>query len=462
MKFIGRKTELSKLNSFFKDELSHCALIYGRRRIGKSELIKQSIKEFGKNGLYYECKQTSEKNNVESLSEILSYQLGFPKLAFNSLEELVDFLFKYSKDKKIILVFDEYSYLQDTIKGLDSILQTLIDKYSEESGLKIVICGSFIDSMKSLLSNQNPLFGRVDLVLNLKQMDYYESSLFYKTFSNEDKIRLYSVFGGVPYYNRLINPNKSVKENIIELIASKGSRLEMAISMNLKSEISKLINANEVFEVLAKGFTKFSDILSQSHVSSSPTLADILEKLMKMEIVKKEAPINDEQNKKKAGYYINDNFSLFYYKYIFNHLSQLNIMSENHFYEKYINDDFEKKYVPKIFEKVCREYLIRQNLKGKLEEPFEKIGKYYYDNPVEKTNGEFDVVTWSQKGYVFYEVKFTNEPISSKVIKKEIEQVNNSGLSAIRYGFISKSGFKTIRNNSIIKITLDDLFDLKD
>ena len=84
------------------------------------------------------------------------------------------------------------------------------------------------------------------------------------------------------------------------------------------------------------------------------------------------------------------------------------------------------------------------------------------NNPVEKTNGEFDIVTWSQKGYVFYEAKFTNEPISSKVIKKEIEQVNNSGLSAIKFGFISKSGFKNIRNNSIIKITLDDLFDSKD
>ncbi len=81
------------------------------------------------------------------------------------------------------------------------------------------------------------------------------------------------------------------------------------------------------------------------------------------------------------------------------------------------------------------------------------------DNLVEKTNGEFDIVTWSQKSYVFYEAKFTNEPISSKVINKEIEQVNNSGLSAIKYGFISKSGFKTIRNNSLIKITLNDLFD---
>ena len=459
MEFIGRKTELAKLNKFFKDELSHCALIYGRRRIGKSELIKQSLKEITEKSLYYECKQTTEKNNVDSLSEIISEQLDFPKLAFKTMEEMIDFLFNYSKNQKLILVLDEYSYLQDTIKGLDSILQSLIDKYSKSSNLKIIICGSFIDSMKSLLSNQNPLFGRVDLVLNLKQMDYYDSSLFYSSFSNEDKIRLYSVFGGVPYYNRLINTNKSVKENIIELIASKGARLETAISMNLKSEISKLINANEVFEVLAKGFTKFKDILSQSHVSSSPTLADILEKLIKMEVVKKEAPINDENNKKKAGYYINDNFSLFYYKYIFNHLSQLNIMSENDFYNKYINDDFEKRYVPRIFEKVCKEYLIRQNILGKLDEPFEKIGKYYYDNPIEKTNGEFDIVTWNSKGYVFYEAKYTSEPVSSKTVNKEIEQVNNSGLKAIKYGFISKSGFKNINNKSIIKITLDDLFD---
>ena len=116
---------------------------------------------------------------------------------------------------------------------------------------------------------------------------------------NEDKIKLYSVFGGIPYYNRLIDSTKTVKENIIDLIASDGARLENEVSMYLNSEISKIANANEVLQALAKAYSKFSDILSQSHVSSGPTLVDVLEKLMKMDIVVKIAPINDFSNKKK-------------------------------------------------------------------------------------------------------------------------------------------------------------------
>ena len=462
MNFIGRKNELSRLDKFYKDNLSHSALIYGRRRIGKSELIKESMKNSGIPGIYYESKQTSEKNNVESLSEIISERLNLPRLAFNSFEELLNFLFNHYIGKTFILVLDEYPYLRNVINGLDSIIQNLIDKYNERTNFKLIICGSFIDTMKSLLATQNPLYGRVDLTLNLKQMDYYDSSLFYSSFSNEDKVRLYSVFGGIPYNNRLIDPKRTVRENIIELIASTDARLAMEVSMNLKSEISKIINANEIFEALAKGFSKYKDILSQSHVSSSPTLADVLEKLIKMEIIKKEAPINDESNKKKAGYYINDNLSLFYYKYIFSHTSQMSVMTSDNFYNKYIDKDFESKYVPRAFEQICKEYLIRQNIAGTIKEPFDKIGKYYYDDPATKTNCEFDIVTWSDKGYVFYEAKFLNEPISSKTITKEIEQVNLTGLNCYKYGFISKNGFRNVRNSSIIKITLEDLYSLKD
>lgn len=458
MNFYGREKQRKALKRFFWHKSQMTALIYGRRRVGKSELIKQSLRETDISSIYYECKQTTEMNNVESLSLLISEKYGYPRLAFSGIEEVLEFLFRQSEKENMILVLDEYSYIRDTVKGMDSIIQILIDKYREISHLKLIICSSFVDTMKSLLLVQNPLYGRVDLTIDLKPMDYYESSLFYKEFSNEDKIKLYAVFGGIPYYNRLIDSSLTVKENIIELIASAGARLETEVSLYLKSEIAKIINANEVFEALAKGFSKYSDLLSQSHVSSAPTLVDVLDKLMKMELVKKEAPINDENNRRKSGYYVMDNLSLFYYRYIFRYSSQLNVMEPETFFERYIKQDFEEKYVPMVFEEVCKQYLIRQNRCGNLETPFEKIGKYYYDNPKEKTNGEFDIVTWDPNGYIFYEVKFRNTPVNSKMIAKEIGQVNSSPLDCYKFGFFSKAGFTDDVNN-VMKFTLDDLFE---
>jgi AAA+ ATPase superfamily predicted ATPase len=457
--FYGRERQKKSLLDMIAKDQQMISLIYGRRRIGKSELIKQSLKETAVQSIYYECKQTTERNNVDSLAELIGDAFNFPKPSFDNIEELLNFVFKKSEDTPLILVFDEYPYLRQNAKGLDSILQSVIDKYKDTSNMKFILCGSYVDTMKELLAKQNPLFGRIDLTIDLKPMDYYETALFYEGFSNEDKVKLYSVFGGIPYYNRLVDANKSVKENIIELIASPGARLENEVSMYLNSEISKITNANEVFEALAKGYSKYKDILDQSNVSSGPTLVDILDKLIRMDVVKKEVPINDENNKKKAGYFISDNLSLFYYKYIFRNISRMNIMDSEVFYNKYIDEDFETKYVPKIFENICKQYLIRLNKEGLNEETFEKIGKYYYDDPINKKNGEFDIVTLDDKGYIFYEAKFRKEPVTESMIKEEILQVNQTGLFCYKYGFISKSGFCCEASEDRILISLDELYE---
>lgn len=296
--FYGRETERKKLCTMFRSDGQMISLIYGRRRIGKSELIKQVLKETDIKSIYYECKQTTEQNNVESLAELIGEIFDFTKPAFENMEVLLRFLFKKSEKEPMIFVLDEYPYLRENSKGLDSVLQSVIDHYKDTSNMKLIVCGSYVDTMKALLEKQNPLYGRIDLTINLKPMDYYESAMFYSGFSEEDKVRLYSVFGGIPYYNRLIDVKKSVRENIIELIASSGARLDNEVSMYLNSEISKITNVNEVFEALAKGFSRYKDILDQSNVSSGPALVDILDKLMRMDVVAKEAPINDENNRK--------------------------------------------------------------------------------------------------------------------------------------------------------------------
>ena len=456
--FYGRKIERKKLCTMFQTDGQMISLIYGRRRIGKSELIKQVLKETEIKSIYYECKQTTEQNNVDSLAELISELFEFPKPAFENMEVLLQFLFQKAEKEQLILVLDEYPYLRENSKGLDSILQSVIDHYKDTSNMKLIVCGSYVDTMKALLEKQNPLYGRIDLTLNLKPMDYYESALFYSEFSDEDKVRLFSVFGGIPYYNRLIDSEKSVRDNIIDLIASPGARLENEVSMYLNSEISKITNANEVFEALAKGFSRYKDILDQSNVSSGPALIDILDKLMRMDVVAKEAPINDENNKKKSGYFISDNLSLFYYKYIFRNMSRLNIMDPDVFYDRYISDDFETKYVPKSFERICKQYLIRKNRKGLMDEIFEKIGKYYYDDHAEKKNGEFDIVTQDDRGYIFYEAKFRKDPVTESIVQNEIRQVEQTGLKCYKYGFFSRGGFTCEKEENRILIELSELY----
>lgn len=457
--FYGREIERKKLHTMIQTDGQMISLIYGRRRIGKSELIKQILKESDVKSIYYECKQTTEQNNVDSLAELIGETFDFPKPAFENIENLLQFLFKKSEQETMILVLDEYPYLRENSKGLDSVFQSVIDHYKDTSKMKMIICGSYVDTMKALLAKQNPLYGRIDLTIHLKPMDYYESALFYSEFSDEDKVRLFSVFGGIPYYNRLIDSKKSVRENIIDLIASPGARLENEVSMYLNSEISKITNANEVFEALAKGFSRYKDILDQSNVSSGPALVDILDKLIRMDVVAKEAPINDENNKKKSGYFISDNLSLFYYKYIFCNMSRMNIMDTDIFYDKYIADDFETKYVPKCFETICKQYLIRKNRKGLMDEIFEKIGKYYYDDPIEKKNGEFDIVTMDDKGYIFYEAKFRKEPVTESMVQNEIRQVAQTGLKCYRYGFFSKAGFSCEKKEERILIGINELYE---
>ena len=459
--FLGRKENIKTISNFFKSDKDAAALIYGRRRVGKTELIKHCLKETKTTSIYYECKETSENNNVKSLSEIIADTFGLPPLAFDTFESTLSFLYKKASEKELIVVIDEYPYIRKVVEGLDSIIQSFIDNNKSTSRLKLILCGSYVETMKSLLSENNPLFGRFDLVMNLKAMDYYESALFYKDFNDEDKVRLYSVFGGIPYYNRRIDSSKTVKQNIIDLIASSGSRFENEVQMHLKSELSKMQNAYEVFEALSKGFVRFKDILSQSQVSSSPTLVDVLDKLINMDVVLKESPINDENNKKKAGYYISDQLTLFYFKYIYRNLSRIAVMDSEAFYDKFIEPDFEEHYVPQAFEQICRQFLTLKNRSGELTDSFEKIGKYWYDDPVNHKNGEFDVVTENEGHYIFYEAKFREGKLDTNLIWNEIQQVNNTGLVCSKYGFFSKSGYKAIdesHKKQLILYKLEDLY----
>ena len=459
MTFIGRTKEQEKLLAQLSSPIQNAVLLYGRRRVGKSELILHTMRQASDaRTIYYECRQTTTENNTKNLSEVIAEAFDMPPLAFSDIEAALRFVFDRATGEKIVLAIDEYPYLRDVVKGMDSILQVLLDEYRDRSHLSLILCGSYVEVMKSLLERDNPLYGRIDLKINLQPMDYYESAQFYPERSCEDKVRLFSVFGGIPYYNRLIDKNASVRENLIHLILEPDARLEDEVPSYLLSEISKIGNAHEIFSALADGHARYRDILSQPHVSSGATLVNVLNRLIGMQLVQRRSPINDPNNKKRTSYVICDGLSKFYYRYVFRYLSQRSVLDPEVYYDRYVNDDFETQFVPRAFEEVCRQYLVRQNRMGNSEPPFDLIGTYSYDDPVTRTNGEFGVVTKDPLGYSFYEAKFRTTPITQRMIEDEIEQVQRTGLTCHRYGFFSRSGFEAQTDERTALIGLEELY----
>lgn len=148
------------------------------------------------------------------------------------------------------------------------------------------------------------------------QYVFFETSAFYPDFSDEDKVRLYSVFGAIPDYTRKIDPLLTVKENILNLVEAKDSKLAIAINHFLLSEISKINNANLVFSALSKGTLKFSDLLAKTQLPNGAILTYTLNKLMSMGLIEKRAPINDEKNKRRTLYGIVDPLTSYYYRFV--------------------------------------------------------------------------------------------------------------------------------------------------
>ena len=177
-----------------------------------------------------------------------------------------------------------------------------------------------------------------------------------------------------------------------------------------------------------------------------------------MDLIEYVSPINDSRNKQKGGYRIADACVHFYYYFIYRNESMHRLLKDNVFYDQYISDKLNAIFIPKTFETVCKEYLIRKNSNGMLKPMLEDIGTFWYDNPKERKNGQFDVVGKCEEGYVFFECKYTNSLLDDSVIKEEINQVSETSLKPIQYGFFSKNGFQLKQKYPYLFFTLDDLY----
>lgn len=220
--FIGRVNELSRLEEIFAVKKFEFGVIYGRRRVGKSTLLKEFIK--GKPAIFLVANEKKIEINLDSFAREISNYTGQTHVKFSSFTDMMEYLFTCLKSKTILII-DEFTYLIKSDKTILSELQNVIDKYKNSSGIKFIISGSHVGMVEDMLSMQKPLYARKTFAIKLGEFDYYEAAMFYPGFSCEDKVRAYAVCGGIPYYLALMDDTRTFRENIISMFISNSSGL---------------------------------------------------------------------------------------------------------------------------------------------------------------------------------------------------------------------------------------------
>lgn len=438
--FIGRKTELQQLNTLYKQDKFQCVIIYGRRRVGKTTLINEFIKD--KDAVYFTGIESTSKDNLENFSRSIAAlnnaNTDNAPVYKDFRSALID-IDALAQNRKIVLVIDEYPYLARSYRPISSLLQELIDtKFKNNANLFSILCGSSMSFMeKQVLGYQSPLYGRRTAQFHIRPFTFYEAAAYYKNFSNEDLAVVYGITGGIPLYMSFITDTLSLKDNIINtFLTPSGYMYEEPFNL-LNQELREPAMYNAIIRAVATGSSRISEIASKVGIENAAATSYV-DKLIELGIIEKEVPAGTAGKSRKSIYGIKDGMFRFWYKFI----PENNILVQRNMPEAawtniqpHINE-----YMGKVFENICADYLLENYTN--LPVQFQNLGRWWGNNPKMKREEEIDIVAASNDKAILCECKWRNEKTDKDVLETLLERRKLlPWFNECYYYIFSKSGF---------------------
>lgn len=437
--FIGREKELKALNNLYTSDKFEFAVIYGRRRVGKTALINEFIGD--KKSIYFMGVESNAKQNLENFSKsIIEYNSGIvADTSFQSFQSALEYVFELSRNERIILVIDEYPYVARSSKSLASTLQMLIDKYKDTSKVMLILCGSSMSYMEdNVLAYKAPLYGRRTAQMKILPFDFEETCRYFKNFSSEDKALIYGIVGGTPQYFLQMNDKQSIEDNIKNTYLNPVSFLFEEPTNLLKQEVREPAIYTAIITAIATGASRMSEIATKVGEDTN-VCTSYIKNLMNLGIVQKETPYG-EKNSRKTIYYIEDNMFRFWYRFVLDNNSVIMRGATDRVYkriEPYLSD-----YMGKVFEDICTQYLWKQLLDEKCPIEFNSLGRWWGNDPKEKKQTEIDIMGEQDKDTaLFGECKWTNVKVDFGVLETLVKRSKLFSYTNVHYYLFSKTGF---------------------
>jgi AAA+ ATPase superfamily predicted ATPase len=437
--FVNRVSELELLEKRYASGKAEFFVLYGRRRVGKTELLARFCE--GKRSIFFVSDLGSEISLRTALSAAVNAVLFGPNqmnAVYSTWEDLLHALAQAAQSERLVVVLDEFPYLVTAHPPLATILQRVWDQTLKNSQIMLILCGSYIGMMEeTVLGYQAPLYGRRTAQYLLEPLQFKDARQFYPSFNLEDQVRAYAVYGGTPAYLHTIQPQQSLKENILDGILSRGSFLYDEVRFVLQQELREPRNYFAILQAIAAGKTRLNEIKQATGIDGATAYLDTLQQL---HLVERLVPVTETQpQKSRRGIYrLKDNYLRFWFRYVHPNRSQLERGGAQTILDNQVLSEIDH-FASLTFEEVCQQFFWQSGLTGKLPFVPTNIGNWW------NANEEIDLVVLGEKDAILVECKWTSKPVGidilaelerkSDLLRPELEH------RKIRFALCSRSGF---------------------
>jgi len=437
--FVNRVSELNLLEKRFESGKAELFILYGRRRVGKTELLAHFCE--GKRAIFFVSDLGSEVSLRTSLSNAANTVLfGSDQMnaVYSSWEDLFQALARAAQSERLIVVLDEFPYLVMAHPPLASILQRVWDHTLRNTQIMLILCGSYIGMMEeTVLGYRAPLYGRRSAQYLLEPLQFSDSKFFFPDFDPEDRVRAYSIYGGTPAYLQSLDPKISLSENILQGILSRGSFLYDEVRFVLQQELREPRNYFAILQAIAGGKTRLNDIKLVTGIDGATAYLDTLQQL---HLVERITPVTETQpHKSRRGLYrLKDHYLRFWFRFVHPNRSQLERGAAQMILDSQVTPQLDL-FTGLAFESVCQQFIWRLGLSGEL--PFVpiNIGRWW------NANEEIDLIALSETEAMFIECKWTSKSVGTDILadleRKALLVIPELKNYTISYALCSRSGF---------------------
>jgi len=444
--FTNRQKELSLLNEEYLNDGFRFSIIYGRRRVGKTALLKEYIKD--KPSIYFLVTLENFHIVLKRFQSIVAdfFNDSFLKsLDIKDIKQLFEYISKKTFEKKLIIIIDEFQYFAKIDVSLPSQFQYIVDELLKNKNIHLIFCGSIISMMyEQTLSYSSPLYGRRTSAIKLESLDFRYLQDFFKGKTQNELIELYSILYGVPKYLEMFKDTKDLFKSIEKNILDPQSYLYNEPHFILQNEVNEPITYFSILEIIASGEHKIGNIASRLN-KNVQNITSFMARLIELDIIYKDVPITDQNplKSKKGLYFIKDNFFRFWFRYVLPYKSQLEIGNAKFVLSK-IKESFYN-FVSKTYEDLAIKYIL-QNY------DVLKCGRWW-----DKSN-EIDAVGIANDYLIVAECKYSNKKVGIDILEnlKQKVQCIDSKLPVKKYILFSKSGFtkdlQQLQNDEVVLV----------